>query len=239
METSIVFLGQKGEIRQGKLKTVTPQSIMTALKKKEAPSLIGTYTWKQRFLQLYGYIDGKESNENQHHLPAPLEGMTFYGDILVLACTQANLLTSAISLKTSEYGIFYTARLEGDEEDEEDMEGDVVPDVQPDSDDDGDADGHDVEDADDAVAAEADGDAEADADEDEEVEEIKPVRVARVRKAAIVPIEYPELDPLEPASNIPLRVKVQSILASTIPLLTTEQRTELEEILSECFEDSR
>lgn len=231
METSIVFLGQKGEIRQGKLKTVTPQSIMTALKKKEAPSLIGTYTWKQRFLQLYGYIDGKESNENQHHLPAPLEGMTFYGDILVLACTQANLLTSAISLKTSEYEIFYTARLEGDEEDEEDMEGDVVPDVQPDSDDDGDADGHDVEDADDAVAAEADGDAEADADEDEEVEEIKPVRVARVRKAAIVPIEYPELDPLEPASNIPLRVKVQSILASTIPLLTTEQRTELEEIL--------
>lgn len=230
METSIVFLGQKGEIRQGKLKTVTPQTIMASLKKKEAPSLLGTYTWKQRFLCLYGYLEGKETTENQHHLPAPLEGMTFYGDILVLACGQANVLTTAVSLKTTEYETFYTARLEGEESDD-DIEGEGE----------GEAEVEDVEaevdaDAEEETAVEAaegsDEEKNEDSGEESEEEVVKPVRVARVRKVAVAPIEYPELDPSEPAESIPLRVKVQEVIDSTLSsLLTEDQRKELETIL--------
>jgi len=213
METAIVFLGQKGEIKQGKLKTVTPQSIMAALKKKEAPSLLGTYTWKQKFMCLYGYLDGKESMENQHHLPAPLEGMTFYGDILVLACTEANVLTSAVSLKTSEYETFYTARLEGEDESETEEIEEVVD-----------------------IPAEDDGEEEEEIipeeESEEEVEEVieKPIRVARVRKVAVAPIEYPELDPTD--TEAALRVKVKSILNSSFKnILTPDQCIQLEEIL--------
>jgi len=217
METATVFLGQKGEIRQGKLKTVTPQSIMTALKKKEAPSLLGTYTWKQRFLCLYGYIEGKESTENQHHLPAPLEGLTFYGDILVLACTESGVLSSAVSIKTSEYEAFYTARLEGDDESENEEEIEDVPVEIPE------------EDEEDEERAPEEEEIE-EAEEEEEVE--KPIRVTRVRKTAVAPIEYPELDPSEPASSVPIRVKVQSVIHSTFSdKLTDEQRVSLEDIL--------
>ena len=85
MEIPVVFLGQKGEIRQGKLKGTTPAAFTTALKKKEPPSLLGKIPWKQKTIFMFGYLEGKDSTENQHHLPAPLEGITFYGDILVAA----------------------------------------------------------------------------------------------------------------------------------------------------------
>ena len=122
-DTQVVFLGQKGEIRQGKLKSLTPAAMMTALKKKEAPSLLGKSIWrqKQRTLFFFGYLDGKEATENQHHLPSPLEGMTFYGDILVISSASHATYTPATNLKTAEYESFYTSTLEG--EDDEDAEG--------------------------------------------------------------------------------------------------------------------
>jgi DNA-directed RNA polymerase subunit M/transcription elongation factor TFIIS len=228
METSIVFLGQKGEIKQGKLKTVTQQSIMTSLKKKEVPSLLGTYTWKQRFLCLYGYTEGKATNENQHHLPAPLEGMTFYGDILVLACTQANVLETSVSIKTTDYEAFYTARLEGDESEEEDLDVEAEADVPEVELDDAEVDADDA--AVDAEPAEEETNEQEDSEEEEIIE--KPIRVARVRKAAIVPIEYPELDPTKEVETVPLRVKVLEVLEQTFSsVLSIEQRRHLETIL--------
>ena len=115
-----VILTQKGEIKQTKLKGITGEAIGSVLKKKDHPSLLGRYVWKGKAFTLFGYLEGKAETENQHHLPPPLEGITFYGDILVIASQQENTYTTPISLKTSEYETFYTAKLEGEDSDEED-----------------------------------------------------------------------------------------------------------------------
>ena len=130
-DIQVVFLAQKGEIRQGKLKSLTPASLMSALKKKVEPTLLGKSYWrqKQRTLFFYGYDDGKEENENQHHLPSPLEGMTFYGDILVIASTSVDG-SPPTNLKTAEYETFYTSNLEGEDSEAESEEGsDLVDNV--------------------------------------------------------------------------------------------------------------
>jgi hypothetical protein len=119
-DTPIVILGQKGDIRQAKLKGPEPKQIAAVLKKKEAPSLLGRYTCKQKTLFLFGYLEGKADTENQHHLPPPLEGLSFYGDICIIASTNPSSYTSSMTaFKTAEYETFYTQRLEGEEEDDE------------------------------------------------------------------------------------------------------------------------
>lgn len=193
-DTQVVFLSQKGEIRQGKLKTITPASMMAALKKKEAPSLLGKSYWRQKQKTLYflGYIDGKQDTENQHHLPSPLEGMTFYGDILVIASSSTTAYTPAVNLKTADYETFYTNNLEGEESGEEessDNNSELVDDVN----------GEDGVEEDDVLGK--DEPQEEEAEEDEEPVE-KPIRVTRVRKAPIVQVEQPEIEEgLEPESS--------------------------------------
>ncbi len=125
IDCSIVFLSQKGDIRQGKLKGATLEAALsTALKaKKVVPSPLGKYTWKGKTLFLFGFLEGKEGQENQHHLPPPLEGMSFFGDILVLASSSSSP-TTPIAFKTDEYEAFYTQRLEGEEDEENDSEED-------------------------------------------------------------------------------------------------------------------
>lgn len=201
-DIQVVFLAQKGEIRQGKLKTLTPAALMAALKKKVAPSLLGKSYWrqKQRTLFFYGYDDGKEETENQHHLPSPLEGMTFYGDILVLASTSVDG-SPPTNLKTTEYETFYTSNLEGEDSESESEQGSLVDNVNGD-----DAEG--VED--DEVVAEDEAEA-SDEDADEPVE--KPVRVTRVRQKAVVQAEVPEIDEDTSADSSPYRMKVVEVLA--------------------------
>ncbi len=119
-DLSVVILGQKGEIRQAKLKSTEPKAMATVLKKKEVPSVLGRYTWKQKTLFLFGYTDGRSDQENQHHLPPPLEGMTFFGDILLLASSSPSSYTNTIiPMKTADYETFYTQKLEGEDEDED------------------------------------------------------------------------------------------------------------------------
>jgi transcription elongation factor S-II len=200
-DIQVVFLAQKGEIRQGKLKTLTPATLMAALKKKVAPSLLGKSYWrqKQRTLFFYGYDDGKEENENQHHLPSPLEGMTFYGDILVVASTSVDG-SPPTNLKTTEYETFYTSNLEGEESESESDAASIVDNVNGD-----DAEGvEDDEVPDDEVEA-------SDDEADEPVE--KPVRVTRVRQKAIIQAELPEIEEDTAADSSPYRLKVVEVLS--------------------------
>ena len=126
METPVVFLGYKGDIRQSKLKgTISAESLCAVFKKKEAPQGIGKYQWKGKTLFLFGYMDGKPNMENQHHLPPPLEGITFYGDILVVLSLIHTSYANIIPFKTSDYEAFYTNKLEGDDEEEEEEEDQV------------------------------------------------------------------------------------------------------------------
>jgi len=208
-DVQVVFLAQKGEIRQGKLKSLTPAAMMTTLKKKEAPSLLGKSYWrqKQRTLFFFGYLDGKEETENQHHLPSPLEGMTFYGDILVVSSASATEYTPAVNLKTADYETFYTSNLEG-EEDNSDSEStendsDIVDNVNGD-------DG--VEDLDGTEAV--DDQPEDDLDDDEEPVLEKPVRATRVRKSALAQVELPEIEDNTTAEGNPHRTRVLQIISS-------------------------
>lgn len=202
-DIQVVFLAQKGEIRQGKLKAITPPALMAALKKKVAPSLLGKSYWrqKQRTLFFYGYDDGKEETENQHHLPSPLEGMTFYGDILVIASTSIDG-SPPVNLKTTDYESFYTSNLEGEDSESESDEGsDLVDNVNGDEG---------LAEDDEVVADDVEDD--DDDDEDEPVLE-KPVRATRVRQKAIVQAEVPEIEEDTTAESSPYRLKVVEVLS--------------------------
>jgi hypothetical protein len=204
-EIPIVFLGQKGEIRQGSLKTSTSAGLAQACKKKEAPSLLGKFAWKQKMLFLFGYLEGKPSQENQHHLPAPLEGMTFYGDILVLASAQPDSYGSPVPLKTADYETFYTAKLEGEGEDDmgEEEEEETTAAVEE-------------------LAEEEEGEAEPEAEEPEadEEEELlpveKPVRVSKAKKIVAAVAEGPETTEDEAPASVPARLKVLSVIEATL-----------------------
>lgn len=218
-DTQVVFLGQKGEIRQGKIKNTTQEGFMTALKKKEVPSLLGKCSWrqKQRTLYFFGYVDGKAGSENQHHLPNPLEGLTFFGDILVLCSISPTSYDNPVPLKTAEYEAFYTSNLEGDEDEE--SEGDAgeeeeVAEV-------------DVEagvEEDDALAGKYD-DAESEASEiaeseDEEIPE-KPVR--RVRKVVVTAVqEEAEVESNATWESSPHRVNTLNIIRTTFNTVITD-----------------
>jgi DNA-directed RNA polymerase subunit M/transcription elongation factor TFIIS len=200
-DVQVVFLAQKGEIRQGKLKSLTPAAMMTALKKKEAPSVLGKSYWrqKQRTLYFLGYLEGKDDTENQHHLPSPLEGMTFYGDILVISSSSPTSYTPPINLKTADYEAFYTSNLEGEDSESESTDGSLVDNVNGD-------DG--VED----IEGEVDDQPMDDEEEDEPIE--KPVRVTRVRKSALVQVELPEIEEQTTADSSPHRMRVLQIIGS-------------------------
>ena len=226
-DTQVVFLGQKGEIRQGKLKSTTQEGFMTALKKKETPSLLGKCSWKQKqkILYFFGYLDGKAGTENQHHLPSPLEGMTFYGDILVLCSASPTSYDKPSPLKTADYETFYTSNLEGDDDegsDTEESDDEAAAEVDDDAgveEEDALAGGY--EDAEESVAAES---------EEDEVAE-KPVR--RVRKAVITAVqEEPEVEDEATWESSPHRSNVVNIIRTTFnTVIDDSQMIELEGII--------
>jgi len=210
-DIQVVLLGQSGDIKQGKLKSVQTADMMRLLKKKEPPSLLGTYPCKQKALFLFGYVEGPDATENQHHLPPPLEGITFYGDIMVLASEDPASYTTPIPLKTAEYETLYTTLLEGEEEDEESTTEEAIEEVDEDED--------------------ADADAEAEPriepEEEEEVPpepEEKPIRAARVRKtvAAAAPADLTELSV---DSQSPIRARMLDVIRGRFVNTLTEEQT--------------
>lgn len=216
-QQQVVFLTQKGEIRQVKLKAMTPEGFAATFKKKEPPSLLGKSLWrqKQKTLYFFGYADGKAGTENQHHLPSPLEGMTFYGDIMVLSSSSPTSYTSPSPLKTADYESFYTSNLEGEDDDsdanDESEAGDEVDNVN----------GEDIPEEEEEEALgyeeEASSDAEKGADDSsDEVEVEKPVKVTRARKSVSTAVqEEPEVGAADTHESSPHRMKVYSVIANT------------------------
>ena len=233
-EIPIVFLGQKGEIRQGKLKSANPAGFAQACKKKDPPIPIGKFHWKQKTLFLFGYLEGKATQENQHHLPAPLEGMTFYGDILVLASSQPNSYATPIPLKTADYETFYTSKLEGedaddlgDEEDDEAATDEVA--VADEEEADGELAEEAAEEEEEVVA---DAEAEADDDDDEAPIIEKPVRVSKSKKIIAAIIEGPEIKEDESPANVPSRqIVLRAVAGFLSSLLGPHEQEELERLI--------
>jgi len=230
-DIQVVFLGQKGDIKQGKLKGVSIPAMTAAFKKKDPPSLLGKYVWKQKAFFLFGYLEGKDSTENQHHLPEPLEGMTFYGDIMVLASTDLNSYTQPVNLKTAEYETFYTGILEGGDEDENDSdeegEGEEAP-PQPD----------DLSDGEGEEGFPQEDDVNDDDEEGEEPVLEKPTRVVKSRKVvAVIQAEEEELDL---TCQSPHRTQVQASIRTLFTELTDAEVLEFENIiLSTAFDTAK
>jgi transcription elongation factor S-II len=204
-----VILTQKGEIKQAKLKGTTGDAIASILKKKDQPSLLGRYVWKGKAFTLFGYLEGKSESENQHHLPPPLEGITFYGDILVISSQQENTYTTPISLKTSEYETFYTAKLEGEDSDEEEditsVDAEEAPAIEE------------------VVEEEANEDEEDDVDtyksesEEEEVIEQPVVKISKAKKALQQVVqEGPEIKEEDSYKDSTYRKKIIDVLKDIV-----------------------
>ena len=99
-----LHLTVKGEVKQVKLPaTLTLADIQKSLKKKTTPEHLGTYKYKNKYLQLFGYQTGKAGTENKHELPPPHDSMLVFGDILVFTTASEDDITHVIPFKTEDY----------------------------------------------------------------------------------------------------------------------------------------
>ena len=240
MEVPVVLLSQKGDVKQGKLKvpkatkTPTAEHFAAVLKKKEVPSVLGRYAWKGKTLTLLGYMEGKAGSENQIHLFPPLEGMTFYGDILVICTAEPNNYATIQPFRDSDYETFYTSKMEGeeDEEEEEEEQGDAaaadaeLSESGSISEDESEPDGEygEEESGEGSLAGE---------DDDESAPGPAVPKTTRVRKIVAPPVEEPDVNPDELRSDTtPYRMSIHT--SSTKVLgehLSPDQLNELEQVI--------
>ncbi len=230
-----VLLCQKGDIKQVKVKGTTMDSFATAMKKKEQPQVIGRYGWKQKTLILFGYMEGKTNTENQHVLPPPLEGMTIFGDILVVMSNNPNSYTTLSPLKVAEYENFYQAKVEGEEEDEDfeemDGEAEATVNIEDNSSDivseDGDSSEEEYE------SEQEEGEVAVDEIEDEEEAPIeKIIKPTRARKAPVVQVEEPEILDTSDVESSAQRKQVLHVIQTTFTnYLSPEEQNQLEALI--------
>lgn len=130
LTAQILLLTSTGDMKNGKL-TIKSETtgcqlsdIQTYLKKKKAPTQIGTYAWKSNTLFLFGYTDGKAGSENKHELPPPHDTQLVFGDIVVLMSKDKRSFAKPLPIKQDDYETFYTQVFEGFEslDDEEEVD---------------------------------------------------------------------------------------------------------------------
>ena len=123
-----LLLTAKGEVKQAKItatgSTLVLSDIQKYFKKKTEVDYIGSYSYKSKFLHLFGYQKGKAGSENKHELPPPHDSMLLFGDIVILASSSEDSYSQPIPFKVEEYEAFYTSAFGGfdDLEDEEEEE---------------------------------------------------------------------------------------------------------------------
>jgi transcription elongation factor S-II len=162
----VLLLTQKAEVKEASLITAANGTIslpllQAFLKKKEPPTILGSYKFKTQYLHLFGYTSGKAGTENMHELPPPHDSTLSFGDIIVLASKDSKSWNLPVPFKMADYEVFYTRAFGGfentdsDEEELQEAEAEAEVDV-------------DVEEAEEAEEVEEAEEAE----EDEEVNEI-------------------------------------------------------------------
>lgn len=154
----VVVLSANGESRTLKTAAITAaaatgESVAKALRKIRAAERVGTYTWKEQALTLWGWREGKAGTENKHELPPPHDEVLLFGDIVV--CGDGDFTME-------QWKEFYDAafggfeQIGGEESDEEVEAEEETDEVE-------------AEEAEDEAEAEAE--AEAEEEEEEEVDE--------------------------------------------------------------------
>lgn len=118
-----LLLQAKGEVKRVKLldtkekNEINLESLQTIIKKKTPLTELGTQTWNDMNLSLFGQKSGKAGTENQHELPAPLNGDTTQGDILLIASQKENTWTNPIDFKPEQQEKFQSSAF-GNEDDQ-------------------------------------------------------------------------------------------------------------------------
>lgn len=141
-----LLLCANGSVRRIKLKDTKDKSLLTTdslqsiLKKKTVVESIGSYTFGQLKLTLFGYTSGKTGTENKHELPPPLGGTELYSDILLIAHKAGNGWETPVPFTPEQYEEFYQNAFSGgdqegeeeDEEEEDEEEEDIEEEVEED-----------------------------------------------------------------------------------------------------------
>jgi hypothetical protein len=160
---SVVVLSANGESRTLKTAAITEvatgDAVAKALRKARTAEHIGSYTWKEQTLQLWGWRTGKTGTENQHELPAPHDEVALFGDAVVVLVggELAVEVWKEFAAADDEDIVGGQGKIGGEDEDIEDEDG---------GEDEDDDEENDVEEE-----AEADEDVEEDAEEEEDEEE--------------------------------------------------------------------
>lgn len=164
-----LLLTAKGEVKQAKISMVSIElsnaDIQKYLKKKTEADYIGSYSYKSKYLHLFGYSKGKAGTENKHELPPPHDGGLYFGDILIIVSLSADSYSQPIAFKTEEYEAFYTHAFGGfeDLEDEED-------DVEEEEEEELEEESEEKQEKEEEVEVDAEDEAEAEEEEEEEAE---------------------------------------------------------------------
>lgn len=128
----VVLLSANGESRTLKTGAITGvpngAGVAKAVRKVRPAELIGTYTWKDAKLQLWGWKEGKAGTENKHELPPPHDEGLYFSDIIVAE-------GSGNDLTVEEWKTFYHEAFKGfedldnkeDDESDTDVNGDEEP----------------------------------------------------------------------------------------------------------------
>lgn len=172
MSAPALLLTAKGDVKQAKITVADSSHVSLAeiqkyLKKKAEPEYLGQYTYKSKYLHLFGYQSGKAGTENKHELPPPHDTLLLFGDVLILVSNQEDSFEAPIPFKPDEYEAFYTNAFGGfDSTSETEDEAESTEDVDEDADD-VDVENADVEDADADEGEDEDVDAEEEGEEGE------------------------------------------------------------------------
>ena len=133
-----LILVAKGDVKKIKLpSSLTEKEVQDILKKKTAPTNLGSYMYDEYTLTLFGYTAGKAGTENKHELPPPLDSNMYFSDILVIASKDEASWHTPVSFTQEQYEKFYQKAFGGfesageddEDEDEDEDEEEVLEEV--------------------------------------------------------------------------------------------------------------
>ena len=192
-----LLLVAKGDVKKIKIpSSLTEKDVQDCLKKKSAPTNLGSYVYNEYTLTLFGYTSGKAGTENKHELPPPLDSTMYFSDILLIASKDETTWNTPVVFTQEQYEKFYQKAFGGfesagedDDEDEDDNEAEeevleeVLEEESPKKkDEEGVQEEDEVEEDNDDDEEDQDDEDEEELLEDNEEEDIKPVKARASKK---------------------------------------------------------
>jgi len=107
------MLGRKKEVRIDD-KTILGKQMKNILKNKGTgiAQELGSWTYNNNEIKIYGWEDGNAGKENKHEIPPPYDTNLYFGDLLVVNSNGNNL----INFTKKDYNIFFEAMYGGFED---------------------------------------------------------------------------------------------------------------------------